>query len=54
MLARGLFHEHDKGLNPVSSHDLYWENKIDKQKRSILQGNTVNSLPLGLQMDLEG
>ena len=36
MLAHSLVNEHDKGLNLWgSSHDLYWENKIGKRKRSI-------------------
>ena len=36
MLARCLFNEHDKvQTSYVSSHDMYWENKVDKLKRSV-------------------
>jgi len=41
--SHSLFNEHDKGSNLLgivwSSYDLYWENKIDKWKRSISIGN---------------
>ena len=36
MLTRSLFNSHDKGSNLLGVvHDLYWKNKLDKQKGSI-------------------
>ena len=39
----GHFHAPtQKGTNLLSSHDMYWDNKIDKRNRSIVGSNLNN------------